>query len=573
MTQRLVFRVPGRTGSVADVLEGVGAAFLLCTLAGVAPESVRLRSEGDGLRIELPADAKPDGTRLSPLIPYFQSTTSDRVQPNRGEVYDYAEDKSRNDQAKAAAQKSPEQRRKNRRRVAAVTEEGEDRGQPSRRFPQYNALQMLTKGGFAKDWNDVWKILDDLSNDHARALADEAWAWLQQQGPVPPISTRGRTTLTLSQHFNPLAAKGAHGAKSGSVSRKNLSGDPFREWLKMVAFDRMAILRRVDNDIRLWMPIPHDIGLDAFVAAHDKLVATGSRHGNVAQDVLMALDFADGLARYWLDSKRPPRTRANRTIRGFETVSFKDMGGGYNVMNLARLGLPAWIELNTEHDLEVYLNALEGFRKACRSMDEQHSDDIQVLIALREAVSGDDEATLLEFLTEYAVLVQRALASPAGRLPHRFEDSVLDALVGGVERMLEEIVKNEGFRNVAAAIRQATVTEQWHKREGKQVYEIHYGLFADLKRAARSKEDFLVRLADFVSKYNAETARVLEAHREQGRRRKRVTDADLDCIVALVDKHGSELVAKLLCAYGSAKVSRDDGDADAEDGQSAPTGS
>ena len=135
-----------------------------------------------------------------------------------------------------------------------------------------------------------------------------------------------------------------------------------------------------------------------------------------------------------------------------------------------------------------------------------------------------------------------------------------------------DIVHNEGFRGVAAAIRRATVSEQFQKAKpgGKQEYEIHYGLFQDLRQKARFKDQVMSLLSDFVSGYNYENARRAEHWAKSGRgpdprRRPQVTQQQLDDLVGLLDRFGPEPVTMPLIAYGSARDARQrdaKGDAD-----------
>lgn len=118
------------------------------------------------------------------------------------------------------------------------------------------------------------------------------------------------------------------------------------------------------------------------------------------------------------------------------------------------------------------------------------------------------------------------------------------------------IVQNEGFRRVAYAIRQSTVTAQWRKQSGDRRYEVRYGLNQELARTAHHPAKFIATLSDFMSKYNAENARVMETR--EGPYRSSLTTEDVEEIVRLVDEFGSEVVCNLLIAYGYARVPREE---------------
>ena len=119
---------------------------------------------------------------------------------------------------------------------------------------------------------------------------------------------------------------------------------------------------------------------------------------------------------------------------------------------------------------------------------------------------------------------------------------------------LSPILESEGFRNIAYAIRQSTVTAQYRKKEGDRRYDVRYGLGRDLVRQSQYPTDFMAALSDFLHKYNAENAQVMETR--TGPYRRSIQTSDIEEITRLIDKHGSDVIAKLLVAFGYARVPR-----------------
>jgi len=119
------------------------------------------------------------------------------------------------------------------------------------------------------------------------------------------------------------------------------------------------------------------------------------------------------------------------------------------------------------------------------------------------------------------------------------------------EKRLSRILESPGFQNIAYAIRQSTVTAQYRKKQGDRKYDVRYGLGQELARKARYPDSFIAALSDFLHKYNAENAQVME--NRSGPYRRSVKTTDIDEIVALIDEFGSETVANLLIAYGYAR--------------------
>ena len=138
---------------------------------------------------------------------------------------------------------------------------------------------------------------------------------------------------------------------------------------------------------------------------------------------------------------------------------------------------------------------------------------------------------------------------------------------------LTEIINNPGFKRIAYAIRQSTVTAQYRwTQQNDRTYEVRYGLGQDLMRKVHHRTDFLCALSEFLLMYNAETAREEEKKvREIANKTKKpqepldkeklyaynlrisVPPEHIDDIAKLIDRTGSsELIGSLLVAYGYA---------------------
>ncbi len=123
------------------------------------------------------------------------------------------------------------------------------------------------------------------------------------------------------------------------------------------------------------------------------------------------------------------------------------------------------------------------------------------------------------------------------------------------EPQLSPILESEGFRNIAYAIRQSTVTAQYRKNKmDDRRYAVRYGLGRDLVRQSQYPVDFISALSDFLHAYNAESAQVME--NRSGPYRRSIKTSDIEEITRLIDEHGSDVIAKLLVAFGYARVPR-----------------
>ena len=117
-----------------------------------------------------------------------------------------------------------------------------------------------------------------------------------------------------------------------------------------------------------------------------------------------------------------------------------------------------------------------------------------------------------------------------------------------------EIISDEGFLNLATAIRKATVNAQYRKAQGKREWDVKYGLAQNWKRVVEQPDKLVAEISDFVQQYNAENARHAEESKE---RRSSITTRDLDQVLDLIKKYGSYLVGMLLLAYGYARDVRE----------------
>lgn len=114
---------------------------------------------------------------------------------------------------------------------------------------------------------------------------------------------------------------------------------------------------------------------------------------------------------------------------------------------------------------------------------------------------------------------------------------------------LMEIIENRGFQAVAKAIRMSTVSLQYTPKD-KRRFEIRYGVSQTLQTKSKSSEDLATFVGDFISMYNAETARCMEKNGNPLRANVRMDE--LCEFYALLDKYPSCLVGALLASYGFA---------------------
>jgi len=243
-------------------------------------------------------------------------------------------------------------------------------------------------------------------------------------------------------------------------------------------------------------------------------------------------------------------------VAGLHVATYKLLSrNAYTMMNLGFIGLPRWTgEVKTRARVKALKGVIEEHLGVIRNIDEERSDGYNLLVRYRDFLSGQQLDAFFDFAIGYSQYLTHELEQRHFWVKP-FTTQNLWRLFMGTEPQFAEIVENEGFRRIAYAIRHSTVIPQYLKdKEG--LYDVRYGLGTELKRKSAYPKDFLVALSDFLHEYDRENAQKAETKGQQ--RRKNVREGDLDEIVRLVDKFGSEVVGNLLVAYGYASESKDD---------------
>ena len=118
------------------------------------------------------------------------------------------------------------------------------------------------------------------------------------------------------------------------------------------------------------------------------------------------------------------------------------------------------------------------------------------------------------------------------------------------------ILRNPGFQAVAGALRSATVSAQSLKRNKRDYRDIRYDILPELRRKrSLSTAAFLEAVTEFLSEYNAESARRLEMGKQSGI--KRIATEDLESFLSLFDGRKDALIGSLLCAYATCRETQE----------------
>lgn len=360
------------------------------------------------------------------------------------------------------------------------------------------------------------------------------------------------------QLFNPFCGKGVNNKKTLNINPKTAKGIWLFEFLKVVGYYEVALPKIVLKDVKVFCVVPKDIYWSDLKAVNRKFNRLLSSHNSVVlYDILFILEYIDNLIKYAIERKKflLEIFQKQQLIFGFQSAYFKSMGQVKSLANINFYRFPFWVKINNEKDVKQYEGLLFEHKEIISRIDEE-----EILLNYRDFLSSGKFDNLIDFLSQYSIYLMRALSNKKYYIKP-FLINNLYTLMSNINQNYLPILQNEGFRNIAKAIRNATINAQY---SGGKPYSVHYGMAQDLKRKSLNKKDLVNYLSEFIGMYNNENVRVFEKtnvrvfEKTKVRKRKNVTTSDIENIITLIDKYGSELVGKLLLAFGYAKEEKEE---------------
>jgi hypothetical protein len=370
------------------------------------------------------------------------------------------------------------------------------------------------------------------------------------------------------QLFNPSCGKGVNSEKSNSIYLKNVKGYWFKEYLKMIGcYQSMYITKiKVDNkrwDSKIYVIEPKSIELSQLNTIYKKFKPTVKGISSIKLDILSILKYSKILIEN-LEEYQEKKTHFSKIlkpqhfIKGFHISYFKKLSKfTSSVSNIGFLSLPEFIEISSYDEAQFWINLLEDHTKIINKIKEDIGSNVELLDRYRQFLSSGLISEFFFFNIDYNELLIHDIGLPnESRRKMWLEPFSLNLMEGFLLRINKDfrnILENEGFRNVAKAIRNSTISEQYRKIKNKQQFDVHYGMAQDLKRKSPYKEELVTYIAEFISQYNSETARFAEKNPDMarvGKVRATIKTEDLEELIGLIEDYGPDLVGKLLCAYG-----------------------
>ncbi len=592
----------------ADTLLAIGFASLLSQVLrslGKPSKGLTIKDAGPYYEIRPPTSITDGDLQhlkpLSPLKPLVTEKQSHKYLESQGKhldgfYYEAEQEKSKVYYAKfktlEAALRRPEARL-NRSKYPILGELEE----PDPQLGHYRAIQQMRIASSFNDLLQRWADLEELQREHIRLLLtlfgspenDIAAAIAAWQKLAKEHDLRGNALVTALQLVNPTAGKGANRSKSSTLAEGNQDGFWLLELLKFVGFmDASApYVIQGSKDRKTYVLQPRTIELGTLQGMMRTFRSVCWSSTVVKLDIMAALRFAQtfvtlreqALKGQAEEDEFSDEAQLSSIAQGFEVLSFKDMGSAYATMNVSCINFPQWLpEIKTSDDAERALALLKEhlqiIQQIRNSKGEEGSEEYELLRFYRDFLSGHDLRPFWKFTTAYSsyLISQREGEKTPQRWIRQLSITGLENLLvmnnkGG---KLTEITKDTGFRRIAYAIRQSTVTAQYRRAQLKdRRYDVRYGLGQELMREATYRDKFIIALSKFLHEYEAETAReeekvanelgrklTLEDRRARGLRAQVDTDS-IQAIADLIDRfNSSELIGSMLIAYGYAREPR-----------------
>lgn len=557
MSETGKFIIPRATGTHGDVFVAVGLADLLASAERAREVQIVETSRGFEVRPSLDGDEYGAFPQI-PGYPFLKASPKVVVPKKVGDWVDYAREKQKADRRKKLIQGK---------KLKSLGADAEQLLKQDELRPDWRLLQVLNTLQGDETSNRLHALIAGMKADEFSqaiagalgALADSRPSGLQW--PANSV-----------QLFAPIAAKGYSRLKPDSTDRNDKTKeqwtDPFVEWLRYRGYFAVACPffhgSRAEN-VRLLCPVPRNLSLKALRAVTDELRAAGIFGGPPKLDSLAVLKLAELLIKR---SEEYAATLATSPIPGCRlfgkspadlvsgvcVTNYQSLGNAKAVSSLAVIALPGWFVVSSAEEARAFLDILDEHQRVIRSLREDRSDEIGLLLGYRGFLQARGEAavtTLFDFMARYGAFVLRAREQKR-RIP-QFTTESLEKLVMKNAEPLSAILTDPGFSAVAAAIRNATVNAQAQKAMDRDYRDIRYDLIPDLRRKSGlpGNSPLIEVISRFISLYNVENARRWELKKPAPRN---VTTEEFAAVVRLIDAYGAATVGPMLCAYASCRL-------------------
>lgn len=555
-----MYYVDKETGTPADTSVAFG---LLDLLDRVIPQEVgdiglRIEDRGECYRIALKTAVQPEWIgqcQFFAILPGLDTKTKKSAVPYR---IDYLHHQEKNTAFFEAVSKG------------LAEEELANQGltQPHTDWPVWAVINQMSATDAYNKLTELWyahkdffpsllHIILQMYSQHPNPVETgiAEWTKLAKQQDMKDLAD-----FPQLQVVNPGMGKGGNRSKANGLGIGGLSGFWLVEYLKFAGFYQAALPRVVKGakDRKTYVLRPKNLLWQTHKDVFPKFQKAMYAQTAVKMDSLAVLSYCQTFLEQWKAGQestfRHLRGNPGNHVAAIETIYYKHLGSAHATMNLSTLVLPLWLknDIETNKEAQQFIELLEEHRRVVYRLDEKKGDEYNLLHDYRNFLSSHNLRPFYEFMRGYSKHIMSELAK--GTTPPQFTIPNLEVLImaNDPEQKLTPILQDEGFRNVAEAIRRSTVIPQGQKARGRDtLYEIRYGLGDKLLRHAQYPTEFIQELGRFMHDYNRENAQKLETRKQQFR--SNLTMTDIEAIALLIDRYDSPTIASLLVAFGYAR--------------------
>lgn len=559
------FQIPKEANTYADTLEAYGVAHLVKAIYDNQniEESIKINDKGIYYQVEL---GKPITNEMLDRLDYFQVVEflkkDDKVgmPENFGNksYFDYPKQRELKKQRKSEYDKisdlkGDEYKKAKNRIEEKYSSEGHERIRDDYDvFAQlisnpYTAFLKL-HGNFDKNQAHFKTLISEVFNQY---LSKDNQVSTEYKALLKAKKININEKATMLQLINPNQGKGLNKAKATGMSVGNLKGNWIKETMKVsgaLNFGMICQAVKVGSsyDMKVFVPAFSDTKLGEKQKVLKAFKKTAKSSSPIKLDILNTLKIIEIFLKENTKEYRRGR-KVKEFLLGLHSVYQKDLGQNKAVVNIGFLETPDFIDLA---DKKEWLEIIEEQKKLMNGITEQ-GDAMIGLLAYRNFLNGSNINEYFKFHYWYSPYLMHELNKKQTYVSTNKLET-LDKIfkhINTSEMNFKEIIENEGFQSVAAAIRKSTVSLQYTPKDQRK-FDVQYGIAQKLQNKSKSKNDLIAFVSEFVAKYNSDTAR--QSEKTGQNLRANVKDKELAAFYELADNVSPKVLGAMLAAYGFA---------------------
>lgn len=558
------FKVKKGTGTYSDTIEAFGLANLLNEIQSRTElNRPKLWIEDKGMYYELISRPEIQLEQIQELnyFPLFQYVVRDSSETFEENYFDYPKQRDLKKERQDLTQKARNEfagKDKSDQLKQKLKEIERIYSEEKKIYPELDVYsQVINKNNF-EGFDKLYRNISsnkEVFPEIVKAILDYYSDFAVEL--KPKLLNRFDETVTALQIYNPTTGKGQNKRKASGASPGQTKLNWISETMKIsgALTNMLCQLVNVGSSYDLKVIVPDfkktEYNLQRQIVLSFKKNIKGNTPLKI--DILHLLIINKQLIENTEEFKG---FKARNILTGLHSTYQKDLGQNKAVVNISELQTPDFIEFDTEDEAKDWVKFIKEQINIIGSIKEKEGDATQGLIAYRTFLNSSHFQSWAKFIFWYAEHIMTNFSKNKFALP--FKEASLNKFLKNMNMSnlkISDVISNDGFQKVAAAIRNSTVILQGAKSRGQKIdFEIRYGTAQKLQNKSRTSNDLAAFIGDFVGTYNAETARKAEIKRAY---RKPVRDNELTLFYELLDKYPSKVVGALLASYGFALTEKE----------------